>query len=48
MKTKKHRIDTLKIKIYDNTDTQICKIKDDDLRKIKKKFNMFLKEKYDG
>ena len=42
---KQNRIDMLKIKISDGTGT-ICKIKDDDVERIKKRFNMFMKEKY--
>lgn len=42
---KPNKIDTLKIKISDGTGT-ICKIRDDDIERIKKKFNGFLKEKY--
>ena len=42
---KRHKIDTLKVKISDDTGTLI-KIKDDNIERIKKKFNMFLKEKY--
>ena len=35
----------LKIKISDGTGT-ICKIKDDNIKRLKKRFNLFMEEKY--
>lgn len=43
---KPNKMDTLKIKISDGSGATICKIKDDDIDRIKKRFNMFMEEKY--
>lgn len=43
MKIKK--VDTIRVNVYDSTGT-IFKLKEDNIQKIKKKFNMFLNEKY--
>jgi hypothetical protein len=42
---KLNKIDSLKIKISDGTGT-LFKIRDDDVERIRKKFNTFMKEKY--